>query len=63
MDPAAESFDVAVVGAGMAGLSAARALVDAGRSVVVFDKGRGIGGRMATRRLGAAVFDHGAQYF
>lgn len=63
MDPAAESFDVAVVGAGMAGLSAARALQEAGRSVVVVDKGRGIGGRMATRRIGTAVFDHGAQYF
>jgi renalase len=60
---AVESVDVAVVGAGMAGLSAAGALQAAGRSVVVFDKGRGIGGRMATRRLGTAVFDHGAQYF
>jgi renalase len=60
---ARELFDVAVVGAGMAGLSAARALVEAGRRVVVVDKGRGIGGRMATRRIGTAVFDHGAQYF
>jgi renalase len=63
MEPAVECFDVAVVGAGMAGLSAARALQEAGRSVVVFDKGRGVGGRMATRRIGTAVFDHGAQYF
>lgn len=63
MASATEACDVAVVGAGMAGLSAARALVEAGRSVVVVDKGRGIGGRMATRRLGTAVFDHGAQYF
>ncbi len=61
--PTPETFDVAVVGAGMAGLTAAGALDGAGRSVVVFDKGRGIGGRMATRRLGTAVFDHGAQYF
>ena len=52
-----------VVGAGLAGLSAAGRLVAAGHEVVVFDKGRGPGGRMATRRLGAATFDHGAQFF
>jgi len=63
MEAEVEQCDVAVVGAGMAGLSAAAALVEAGRSVIVVDKGRGIGGRMATRRLGTAVFDHGAQYF
>ena len=55
--------DVVVVGAGIAGLSAARELVAAGLSVRVFDKGRGLGGRMATRRLGRAVCDHGAQFF
>lgn len=47
----------------MAGLSAAGALVDEGLRVLVLDKGRGVGGRLATRRLGTAVFDHGAQYF
>jgi predicted NAD/FAD-dependent oxidoreductase len=53
---------VLVVGAGAAGLSAAGAL--AGRhDVVVIDKGRGLGGRMATRRIGEATFDHGAQFF
>jgi renalase len=55
--------DVVVVGAGIAGLSAARELAAAGRSVLVLDKGRGLGGRMATRRLGSAVCDHGAQFF
>lgn len=54
---------VAVVGAGLAGLSAARALSDAGRSVVVFDKGRGPGGRTSVRRKAPWAFDHGAQYF
>jgi renalase len=54
---------VLVVGAGMAGLTAARRLDDAGWEVVVVDKGRGVGGRMATRRIGAAVADHGAQFF
>ena len=52
-----------VVGAGIAGLCAARELVAAGRSVLVLDKRRGLGGRMATRRLGSAVCDHGAQFF
>jgi predicted NAD/FAD-dependent oxidoreductase len=52
-----------VVGAGVAGLAAARALVDGGASVVVLDKGRAPGGRLATRRVEGAVFDHGAQFF
>ncbi len=55
--------DVLVLGAGMAGLTAARALTDSGRSVVVVDKGYTPGGRMATRNLGEATFDHGAQFF
>lgn len=54
---------VLVVGAGMAGLVAARRLRDAGATVTVLDKGRSVGGRMATRRMGAARLDHGAQFF
>ncbi len=57
---------VAVIGAGLAGSACARALQSAGETVVVFDKGRGPGGRASTRRadtpLGEARFDHGAQY-
>lgn len=60
------SWDVAVVGAGVAGLACARRLQAAGLRVVVFDKGRGPGGRLAARRfatpLGEARADHGAQY-
>ncbi|MFZ5833142.1 MAG: NAD(P)/FAD-dependent oxidoreductase [Planctomycetota bacterium] len=53
----------AVVGAGMSGLICARTLADRGVSVVVFEKSRGTGGRMATRRTdGGLAFDHGAQY-
>lgn len=53
---------VAVVGAGLAGLVTARHL--AGRhEVVVLDKGRSVGGRLATRRIGDARLDHGAQFF
>ncbi|MDZ4771392.1 MAG: FAD-dependent oxidoreductase [Chloroflexota bacterium] len=55
--------DIAIVGAGMAGLMAARALTAAGKSVWLFDKGMSVGGRMATRRVGAGVADHGAQFF
>lgn len=54
---------VAVIGAGVAGLACAKALVDRGVAVTVFDKGRGVGGRLATRRVGEAAFDLGAQYF
>lgn len=57
------AFPIAIVGAGIAGLAAARRLADAGHPVVVFDKGRGLGGRMATRRADGFAFDHGAQFF
>ena len=54
---------VVVVGAGLSGLVAARDLQAAGVAVSVVDKGRSPGGRMATRRIGAATLDHGAQFF
>lgn len=54
---------VAIIGAGLAGLTAARGLRRAGLSPVIYDKGRGPGGRLATRRAeGGLQFDHGAQY-
>lgn len=57
---------IVIIGAGMAGLSCARTLLAAGTAPLILDKGRGIGGRMATRRIvldgAAASFDHGAQY-
>lgn len=51
---------VLVIGAGIAGLACARTLHDQGMSVTVVDKGRGVGGRLATRREGDWRFDHGA---
>ena len=57
---------VAIVGAGISGLSCAAELQAAGYDVTLFDKGRGPGGRMSSRRfstpLGEAIADHGAQY-
>ncbi len=54
---------VVVVGAGLAGLAAAQELVRDGHSVTLLDKGRSPGGRLATRRIGQARLDHGAQFF
>jgi len=58
---------IAVIGAGLAGLSCAQALLQAGHTVHVFDKSRGPSGRMSTRRAeddnGPWQCDHGAQYF
>lgn len=55
---------IAVVGAGLGGLMAARVLSDHGLNVVVFDKSKGKGGRASTRRVTPSMqFDHGAQYF
>jgi len=57
------NWDVIIIGAGMAGLTAAQQLRSAGRRVLVLEKSRGVGGRMATRRTDTAQWDHGAQYF
>lgn len=57
------SLHFAVVGAGMAGVACARTLLQAGHRVTVFEKARGFGGRMSTRRTEFGGFDHGAQYF
>lgn len=54
--------DTVVVGAGLSGLLVARQLQQSGRSVQVLEKSRGYGGRLATKRVGDATFDTGAQY-
>ncbi|MAK91546.1 MAG: FAD-dependent oxidoreductase [Oceanospirillaceae bacterium] len=53
---------IAIIGAGLAGLTALQSLRAQGHSVTVFDKSRGSGGRMATKKLGDASWDMGAQF-
>jgi len=55
-------FDIVVVGAGIAGLICAQQLVQAGYKVAVVEKSRGLGGRVATRRLHNTCADHGLRY-
>lgn len=55
-------FDVAIIGAGLAGLTCAQQLHQAGYSVVIVEKSRGVGGRVATRRLHDTCADHGVRY-
>jgi hypothetical protein len=60
--------DTLIIGAGISGLVLANQLADAGQTVALVDKGRGVGGRLATRRHTLAnhqqaKWDHGAQYF
>ena len=61
--PVRKKLRVAIIGAGLTGLSCARALADAGHELVLFEKSGGVGGRMSTRRSELGNFDHGAQYF
>lgn len=55
--------DVLIIGAGISGLMCASELKRRGLSVRLVDKGRGVGGRMSTRRMAGGRLDHGAQFF
>lgn len=68
----AKQPNVAIIGAGLSGLACAQSLQQAGCTVSVFEKSRGVGGRMSTRRVSDEPdgtpaddwqCDHGAQYF
>lgn len=61
MEPQQQSC--VILGAGLAGLTAAHFLTQRGVAVAVLDKGRGVGGRLASRSFAGGRFDHGAQYF
>jgi predicted NAD/FAD-dependent oxidoreductase len=52
----------AIIGAGMAGLTAAHTLRAAGIAVSIYDKGRKAGGRLATRHAEGFTFNHGCQF-
>lgn len=54
---------IAIIGVGMAGVTCARTLRQAGYQVTLFEKSRGPGGRMSTRASAFGSFDHGTQYF
>jgi renalase len=56
------AIKAAVIGAGLAGLACARTLHDAGWDIDVFEAEEAIGGRMASMKLGSALFDHGTPY-
>jgi len=57
-------MDALIVGAGMSGLMAAQTLRERGYAVQLIERGRSVGGRMATRRVGSGgLADHGAQFF
>ena len=56
-------YDFIIIGCGISGLLAAKKLIENGASVLILDKGRNFGGRMATRFFDGAKFDHGAQFF
>jgi predicted NAD/FAD-dependent oxidoreductase len=53
---------VLIAGAGMTGLTAAAELQQAGHEVLVVEKGKAVGGRLASCRVGGATFDYGAQF-
>lgn len=55
--------NIAVIGAGIAGLACARTLTQAGHRVTVLDKGAAVGGRLASYDTPFGSFDHGTQYF
>ena len=60
---AKQQRNIAVIGAGIAGLACARTLAQAGHRVTVLEKGDAPGGRMTSCESPYGSFDHGAQYF
>jgi len=57
-----KNMKIAIIGAGLSGLTAAHYLKDS-HDITIFEKARGVGGRMSTRYADPYQFDHGAQYF
>jgi renalase len=61
--PPSPSRRFAIVGAGLAGISCARTLRQAGHEAVLFEQAGTVGGRMTSRQSSFGSFDAGAQYF
>ncbi|WP_227396576.1 NAD(P)/FAD-dependent oxidoreductase [Jeotgalibacillus aurantiacus] len=57
------TYQTVIVGAGLTGITAARQLQHKGENILLIDKSRSVGGRMATRRVDGGKADHGAQFF
>lgn len=57
------NYDFVIIGAGVSGLHLANRLVKARKKVLVIEKSRSVGGRLATRRDGSVSYDHGAQFY
>jgi renalase len=55
-------YDIAIIGAGLAGITCGQYLQQQGQNIVFLEKSRGLGGRMATRRLHNTIADHGAKF-
>ncbi|MFC7319483.1 NAD(P)/FAD-dependent oxidoreductase [Halobacillus campisalis] len=58
-----EHHDIIIIGAGLTGITAARRLESEGKRVLLVDKSKSVGGRLATRRVAKGKADHGAQFF
>ena len=59
-----ETYEVIIIGGGLSGIMAARTLMKKGiEDILIVEKSRSVGGRLATRRIGEGKADHGAQFF
>lgn len=56
-------MNISIIGGGLSGVFAARTLFELGHNPTIIEKSRSTGGRMATRRIGNGLADHGAQFF
>ncbi len=57
-----KQYDIAIVGAGLAGLTCARQLKQKEYKIIILDKSGGVGGRVATRRINNIPVDHGLPF-
>jgi renalase len=58
-----EKHHIIIIGAGLTGLLLAQKLTNSAKECVILEKSKGLGGRIATRRINDKGLDHGAAYF